>query len=282
MKHLFSSGALKRAALMLLLCATASFVSCGGSSRDELSASKLKSLVSDDIEKYAQDLHYTSLKLGFYEQNNEDERYKLRQLAAAGVLTYKVERIEHKVSVRTGYDWWTGRTTYKQVTKKAHFVTATLTEAGRKCILRDLPEPMDDVDSDLVNNNDEDYPEFDVPEKEVFPEDQKTQPAAEPAAEPEAEQPAAEPAAEPKAKSEYEQAKDRENPSFFDLRTCKMRVSKVRNIRLSDGEARFEAILEYHDVTPFGRVIDHVYNGDKKLVRGSAIYYEDKGWTLGE
>ncbi len=286
MKHSYSTCGLKHAALVLLLCASSAFVSCGGSSRDEISASRLKSQLNDRLEIEGEDSHYTSVKVGFYEENSEAERYKLRQLAAAGVLTYEVQRMDAKVSVKTGYDWWSGRSIYKQVNRKVCFVNVTLTDAGRKCILPVLPEPVEEEDRDLINPNDEYYPEFDVPEKETFSEpktEQNPEPVSTP--DPEVEQPETEPEAEApapdaKPKSEYEQAKERENPMTFNVSTYKMRVTKVRNIRILDGEARFEAIVERYDVTPFGRVLDRVYEGDKTLVRCSAVYYEDKGWKV--
>jgi len=286
MKHSYSTCGLKHAALVLLLCASAAFVSCGSSSRDEVSASQLKSQLNDRLEIEGEDFHYASVKVGFYEENSEAERYKLRKLAAAGVLTYEVQRMDAKVSVKTGYDWWSGRSIYKQVNKKVCFVTVALTDAGRKCVLKELPEPVEEEDSDLLNPNDEYYPEFDVPEKETFSDkkaEQNLEPVSTPdseAKQPETEPEAEAPAPEAKPKSEYEQAKEREHSETIYVRTYKMRVTKVRNIRILDGEARFEAIVERYDVTPFGRVFDRVYEGDKTLARCGAVYYEDKGWKV--
>lgn len=292
MKHLYPICGLKPVAVALLLCVSAAFVSCGGSSRDEISASALKSQLNDGLKNSGEDFHYASVKVGYYEENSDRARYVLRQLAAAGVLTYEVERIETKVSVKSGYDWWTGRTSYKQVNKKVCFVHVALTDAGKKAVLKELPESVLEEDADLANNRREDYyPEQEVPEQEYFPEPKAetaaAEPAPAPAPEPKPQQanpetPKAEPAPapEPKPKSEYEQAKEREHSETVCVRTYKMRVTKVRNIRLSDGEARFEVIVECYDVTPFGRVFNNVYEGDKSLHRGEAVYFEDKGWKV--
>ena len=47
-----------------------------------------------------------------------------------------------------------------------------------------------------------------------------------------------------------------------------------------EGEGEAEIIIEYCDVTPFGRILEDVLDGEKMVDRCKFIYYNDLGWTM--
>ena len=47
--------------------------------------------------------------------------------------------------------------------------------------------------------------------------------------------------------------------------------------------AKAEVLLEYSDVTPFGRIINKVVDGKRMLQEDvNFVFYQDKKWTLSE
>ena len=115
---------MKRLLHLYILLTCISIVSC--TSQDKLSKSTIKNLVTEELNKKNLLHQYATIEVGYYEENDEDERYELRKLAAAGVITYKAERIETKVRVKDGYtfDYNTYRVVdqYKTVTRYKYFV----------------------------------------------------------------------------------------------------------------------------------------------------------------
>ncbi len=275
--------------LSLALFAVA-LVGCNSDSRSEISAGTIKSLVEEQMAQEGADADYGTVKTGYYELNDNKSRYELRKLAAAGVITYNCERIEGYSNVRNGYDWWTGRYSYKKVKKYFYFVNVELTSDGRKCVVDQLPELDVEVDEDMIQPEIGYYPEFDVPETEVFPEDVKPEANVEAEAEPEAAvdaEPETVVEAEPEVKVEKDKtpleiAREKEKSEIYDVLLYRVRVVKARNILLSpiEGAADAEIITEIYDVTPFGRVMNKVIDGVRDCDDVSLRYYEDKGWVL--
>ena len=69
------------------------------------------------------------------------------------------------------------------------------------------------------------------------------------------------------------------------VKAYKMQVNKVRHVRCTpamfeEGEGEAEIIIEYCDVTPFGRILEDVLDGEKMVDRCKFIYYNDLGWTM--
>lgn len=48
------------------------------------------------------------------------------------------------------------------------------------------------------------------------------------------------------------------------------------------GQGEAEVILEYCDVTPFGRILNDIRDGDKILNKWEFVYYNDSGWTIAD
>ncbi len=91
-------------------------------------------------------------------------------------------------------------------------------------------------------------------------------------------------APEPQASSAYDKAKKKEHIETVVVRLCNLKVVKVRNIiadRSVSPIAEGEAVIEYRDVTPFGRIIGELEEGQRSIKDNiHFVYYEDKGWQL--
>lgn len=122
-----------------LTVALAFLTACSGDNASRISPSTVKALVTESLKEDAEAEEFNVVKLGYYEENDEDARYTLRKLAAAGVITYDVERIETSRRIKNGYtiDYRTYRLVdaYRTIKGKAYFVHADLTDEGRKWVL---------------------------------------------------------------------------------------------------------------------------------------------------
>lgn len=279
-KQLFTS--------LLLLFVAVIFCACNTSSRDSLSASTIEDLVAEELAYDCEDVTYGTIKTGYYELADAAERFTLRKLAAAGVITYKCDRILGSVTVRTGYDWWTGRNTYGRRTKYFYFVDVQLTEEGRDYVVEDIPAPAERIDEDMIQPEVGHYPEFDVPEVEIFEEtaadiehDAPDMEEQTPAPKNEAQTPKEEEVVEVE-KTPLEIAREKENSTIYNVLCYRLSVVKARNIELNltMGTARAEYITESYDVTPFGRVYYQIIDGVRECDEVSLKYFEDKGWVI--
>ena len=221
---------------------------------------------------------FNTVKLGYYEENDEDARYTLRKLAAAGVITYDVERVETARRIKNGYtvDYRTHRLVeaYRTIKGQVVFVHADLTDEGRKWVVAELPEPPVTEDKFFKPMDYVYYPEFDAPEKDVFPgEAQETAPATRKAEE-KSETPNADPT------TDYEKAKAREKITTEFVKCYSVKVVDVRNIFVRDGKAKADFVLEAFDVSPFGRIYNQVYENTHTLGTATFTYYQDKKWVV--
>lgn len=272
---------------LALLVVTLCLGACSTSSRSELSAGTIKDLASEQLKLEGKDAKYRTIKTGYYELNNQKDRYTLRKLAAAGVITYKCDRIKSSGYVKNGYDWWSGKTQYRKVNKNYYFVDVQLTKAGQRCVVDELPEIEEQIDEDLLQPEPEYYPEFDVPEEEVFPEDivaeekaVEEKPAAE--AQPASETQKQEAATPEVEKTPLELAREKEYSTEHFVLCYRIKVIKARNIELNPnaGRAEAECIVAYYDVTPFGRIYNQVIDDMRDAYNVDLKYYEDKGWVV--
>ena len=66
----------------------------------------------------------------------------------------------------------------------------------------------------------------------------------------------------------------------------KLKVYKVKNLicteeSMKDGKASCDAILEVSDSTPFERILNSAYKGDRQMAKNiKFFYYIDKGWQV--
>ena len=212
----------------------------------------------------------------------------MRKLAAAGVITYDVKRIEEKVRVWDGYEMddrtyrWVDK--YKTVSEYRYFVTTELTDAGKKLMVYSIPRYEEKPDKYLTPPPHQSFPEDTVSRKENWGDEVETPKASSSSVsntvksnnssgtEPKRDEP----------KTEYEKEKAREHTTDIWVKTHSLKVMDARNILVKDGEAMAIVIVDYKDVTPFGRILKYNREGEHEVFKVSFQYWQDLGWTVEE
>lgn len=270
-----------------LLMGVAFLSACGGNSKEFNASSAEKAIEKSQA---LQDSASTvNLLTGYYELNDADARLKLRQLAANEMLTYSAEQINEYIPASY----------YRPARTREHiFVTVALTEKGKKYVVE---QPIKSEYKDLLKNE---------PSTKTFPEstvaaDEQIKlvnpPTAEQNGEVETDGPMDEndvpnvgyesegsSSASAKASTPYEKAQKRANSNKLNMLAMQLKVYKVLNLRnteemMKEGKATCEAILEYDDVTSFGRIIGGITEGNRFRAENLKFnYYNDKGWALEE
>ena len=257
-------------------------ISC--TNQEKLPESTIKNLVTEELNKENLLNQYATIEVGYYEENDEDERYELRKLAAAGVITYKVERIEAKVRVRDGYtyDYNTYRIVdkYKTVTRYKYFVETALTTKGDSLSVAYIPRYEEEPDEYLRYPEFKTYPEDAVSREEVFGEDGQIEEVVED--EEKAETEIEEATEKPEPKNDYEKAKAKEHKETKFVKTHSLKVTDARNILVRNGAAKADVIVDSYDVSPFGRILKYEREGSHEIYDVSFVYYQDKGWVITE
>lgn len=289
---------------VLLLLVTFFVASCG-SDGDSLSASEAKEVINKEIDRLHCNQRYEKIVTGYFECNDDSERFFYRKLAANDVITYKcdkikrIERIRKSRQVLRGYYFTYYDTEYYYVndTVDTYFVTIALTEKGKAYMIDSLPEPNPTDDEEevmMVNKQLEEqsqllqYPESMVSFEE-FPEEKKADESI-----------TVSKGSDTKAylnydqqdsrtnnkkQSEYELAKLKENTSLVYVKLYGINVVKVRNIAVSVmgvPTAKAEVVYEEKDVTPFGRIISQAIEKKRHVFEVNFVYYQDKGWVVKE
>ena len=250
--------------------------------------STIHKIVTEELEKENLLTRYTPFKVGYYEENDDDNRYALRKLAAAGVITYDVKRIEEKVRVWDGYEMdnrtyrWVDK--YKTVSEYRYFVTTELTDVGKKLMVYSIPRYEEKPDKYLIPPPHQSFPEDTVSRKENWGDEVETPKASSSSVSNTAKSNNSS-GTEPKRdepKTEYEKEKAREHTTDMWVKTHSLKVMDARNILVKDGEAMAIVIVDYKDVTPFGRILKYNREGEHEVFKVSFQYWQDLGWTVEE
>ncbi len=253
-----------------------------------LPESTIHKIVTEELEKENLLTRYTPFKVGYYEENDDDNRYELRKLAAAGVITYDVKRIEEKVRVWDGYEMdnrtyrWVDK--YKTVSEYRYFVTTELTDVGKKLMVYSIPRYEEKPDKYLIPPPHQSFPEDTVSRKENWGDEVETPKASSSSVSNTAKSNNSS-GTEPKRdepKTEYEKEKAREHTTDMWVKTHSLKVMDARNILVKDGEAAALVIVDYTDVTPFGRILRYHREGEHEVFKVSFQYWQDLGWTVEE
>lgn len=140
--------------------------SCGSQSPDTISQSTILKQVNQFLEDEAENAEYVPMQIGTFECNSDFERRLLRQLDAANIINYNVDRYvwwekanktvsePYKV-LRGGYWYSYYDTEYRRVLKTVYdyedhyIVSVELTRTGRNISVKELPEPIEKVDKDM-------------------------------------------------------------------------------------------------------------------------------------
>ncbi len=288
---------MKKLSIVLLAVISAMcFVSCGGGA-DDFSKSTAKKLFKKEAVRLHQLEGNATVTTGYYECNDGEIRYKLRQLAANDIVTYsceivkKMQRVKKTRRVQAGYyyRYWTTESYWTNEEVNTYFVKVALTENGNKLVIEekeiepneDTKELKEDMEIDLSK-----YPESSVKRKE-FPSDEVEEDYAEVEAEmeehdEEAEMQPDEPVQVNGKQSAYDKAKAKEKTEDVRLKAYDINIVKARNVqKTGDYTGAAEILLEYENVTPVGRIVRGVYDGQRFVMKGVGYtYFEDKGWCL--
>ena len=276
-----------------IILACSCIVSCRNSnglraSSTYIPESTIKEIVTEELEKKELITEYVPFKVGYYEENNEDERYELRKLAAAGVITYDVKRIEEKVKVWDGYEMdertyrWVDK--YKYVSEYRYFVTTALTDAGEKFMVYTKPRHEEKPDKFLECPPYKSYPDDTVSRKENWGDEVDVQKASTSTTSSTSSTSSAtsKETVKHEPKTEYQKEKAREHKTDMFVRTHTLKVMDARNILVKDGEAAALVIVDLTDVTPFGRILRYDREGEHEVYKVSFQYWQDLGWAVEE
>ena len=285
-----------RIALLVVLTAGV-MTSCGKS--DLLTVGDVKNAVKEILEPHGKYYAPAVIQTGFYELNNENARTVLRKLAAAGVITYDAQIVVEKVQHY-----------YYSAEREHVFVSVALTPEGEKYVMSEedaekYQEAVENAqkgsDKDLESPNaDTEYPESSIGAEvitKIVRDDQPdgsglTQEVVEtPAQESEVTQPAesadSDEGQQNKALTVYEKALQQVSAETVYVESHKVKLYKVRHVLCTPamferGQGEAEVILEYCDVTPFGRILNDIRDGNKILNKWEFVYYNDSGWAIAD
>ena len=301
---------------IMAFTAIIAFTSCSDSN-DSLSSSTAKSLVKDELKRQHELVGAFSIRVGYFECNDDVTRYQYKQLAANELITYKCDIVKKKVRVQkerklTDTNWWGEKYEYTDYywtdeEVKTYFMTVTLTEKGKKLIYVEEPAELSDDEKDLKPDMVFDrskFPESNVPldsdmdstliakkkpqlptmstaiTEEVY--DTVAADTAEAYGDVDMPEPDSSSKKEAKAKNAYEEAKAKEFFEEVKLKGYEIKIIKARNIlKTGDYSAHAEIIAELDEVTPVGRIFGNLDEG-RRFLLGTCnyIYYQDKGWQF--
>ena len=295
--------------LLIAVCAVAMMGLTGCCNDHPLKGDRAKRLVKKEMARNYENEQSTTLTVGYYECNDADARYRLRQLAANELITYSCDRVKKNETVRKsrrvqkviyGYSYYDTQYYYDTEEVTTYFVNVALTEKGKKLVVEDREVQPTPEEKELRKDFEPDLSKY--PEAEVNYDEFST--GAAPTAEDvvlndevdldegeedhnfEDEFQPDEPMVDGEVDGydAYAAAKSKEKIETVRVKTFDLKVVKVRNIRQNNSgvpTATAEVLVEASNVTPFGRILNKVYDGQRDLMdEAEFAYFQDKGWRL--
>lgn len=302
----------------LIIMTAALMISSCGNSPESISERTIIKQINQGLYEEAANKLYAPIRTGIYECNDAASRLQLRKLAAAGIITYSVDRYcwweKSKKNVKKAYTvtrgtWYSYQTTeYKWVKTDAYdfcdhyVVSVALTKKGEKMAVDELPQPVEKEDKDMKqpivdeskyawNQADisENWPEVPNPFIEPTENAEKGSNQVENRLIVNKEK---EKEAEPKRDEitridslqfmAYSQLAFTETTKY--LKTASIRAYKARNIQINTSggtpKAHAEVIIKTVEVTDAGRIMYNLENGICQLFPVDLDYYLDKGWEM--
>lgn len=308
---LFSATAIVAAALLS---------SCNSGGIKPLTTSQVLNDVNKFMENEARNEMFTEVAVGTYECNDPFMRESLAKLEVAGLIEYDVTRYawwekskksyRKAYTVTRGYGWYSYTDTeYRTVRGTAYdfedhyIVEVALTKKGEKLTVEELPEPLPQVDEDLVSKEVDgskyEWNQVDLSENWEYIENpfiEKKEPKAPKESAPaETTKDPRKPKATPKVKNAtdpteridilqyeaYMAVEEYKEVKF--LKVGAISAVKARNIEITSSignRASVEVILETEDATDAGRILDGFEDGQKMSFSVTYKYFLDKGWVL--
>lgn len=306
---------MKRFSKWLVFVSIFSIVASCTQSSDVISEKLILAQFNNELHLRANDAYYVPINIGKFDCQNDSERYQLRQMAAAKLVTYDVSRYVwweyYYEMVRESYQvqrrFWGYNytdTEYRNV-KKDHYnfedhyvVDVELTKKGEKLVVNELPVPIATIDEDLIDPNVDplDYSWNKVDLSEAWPtvenpfivSEKKKKIVTEPVKSREQEKTKNKPLnvdIECIDSLQYDQFNKLILSServYLEAYECK--GIKARNIQIYDVDglrrARAEVIVSCYNVTDVGRIYYGVEDGKRMLANVKLEYYQDRGWVL--
>ena len=285
---------------LIFACAAlcAALAGCGDSP-ESLPVSRIKKLVTQELEQEDMARKYVTITTGYFEQNNKDGRDDMVKLQQAGLVTYKVERF----AWYNKRERWYSAPTYEL---QEHFmVSVELTDKGRKLQVDSIPAPkgkepdLKKVVIDLAlypeskANLDEKWPQVEIPGGA------DVAPAASQAGrssggddydvcdlgndEVQADLGKGE-SMDVETMQKYVEALKRVHKDNAILKAVRMESTGAFNVRIVHGDegtvGLADAGVEVKETNAVGRVVVGAYEGASYSVPVTLVYYEDKGWQM--
>lgn len=190
------------------------------------------------------------LSLGYYEIDNEREQEMLFGLLNAGLITYKESVI---TEVRKYY-----------ADKNHLFAHVALTEEGKKFVIDEPCVKL--INEDLLTKEEKDALKRTAVKKDIIA-------IAEPTF------------SEAEMEDHYRAARSKVKRSNVDVLLYHIKIAKIKNIYcpedfLKAGKSTCRYVYEYYKVTPFGKVLRGISDGDRREEKASFVHYIDTGWRL--
>ena len=161
---------MKPISILLMVGGALLAISCSRPSSDSISEKFIVKQANKQLEMNVENCDYGYITVGEYECNDDSDREELRMLEAAGLITYDVVRyawwektlVNRKEPHNVDYYYtWSGayaytKTEYRTVKKTDYnffdhyIVKVALTDKGEKYVVEDIPDPVEDIDEDMV------------------------------------------------------------------------------------------------------------------------------------
>jgi len=157
---------MKRSLLLSVLLLSGGLLSSCISSPERLSSNTIVKQYNKLLKGMAIQDHFVELNVGKYELNDDDSRLKLRELEAADIVSYSVERypwwektVQNYMKPYTiTHNYWGSQyheTQYKMVKEDRYnfedhyIVNIGLTKKGQSLLVTEMPQPVEEVDKDM-------------------------------------------------------------------------------------------------------------------------------------
>ena len=301
---------------ILLVSAIAVIISACGHSPETISQKEIVKQVNAELHETASEWMFAPVRTGTYECNDANYRLMLRQMAAAGLVNYEVERycwweksqknVKKAYKVTHGYFYSYQTTEYKWVKTDAYdfcdhyVVTVSLTKKGEKLAIDDLPVSAEKVDKDLKQPEvdeskyawnmvdlSEDWPVIRNPfTGDILEETEEAPAVTGTRSESRGKESTAKAVAPVRIDSlQYEAfTKLAFDEQVRHLKAGRIKACKARNIQITNlminPSARAEVILRTDFVSDAGRIFFGLENDEREMIEAKFEFFLDKGWQL--
>lgn len=254
--------------------------SCGNG---ELTKGKAEDALEDGLLIFQDNSQVESIPVGYFQIDDEKARGLLKELADAGMITYKVEKVVEDKK-QANYSYYGGRT-YSTKEVDHYFATVALTPEGEKQIIKEPLLALEDKD---MENKQKDKEIKKTTTSYTTADSIRIADSIAAVEAANAEMATAETIEAPQEvqeKSAYKMAQEKQSYGTEYVLSHKNKIVKIKDIYcpeelLKMGKANCDYIYENVKVTPFGRILGRVTEGERHKNSASFIFYIDRGWCV--